>query len=292
MADSIKLIDAEKGTFEGLAIPYGGPLHGKDLDGDSFTSETDFHLDWFPQGRPILYHHGLDYMLKAKPIAKELKVTPTERGMWLSGQFDMSHEYITEVMTLLRDEALGFSSGSMPHLVMRDPGGYIRSWPWIETSMTPVPSNPYGLITMKSHDLETLMETKGATLGKMLSARRKKKGLTYAQMADETGMSSDSLQSIIRGSTRKPRMAALEALGDVLDISVEKMLGALEADGIEYEESTSKADEDAAAAQAVAEAEAAAKLGASAGGESQDPPPQERSDDTLKFARIREELLL
>ena len=50
----------QRDVLEGLAIPFGSPAK-KDLQGEFFTPSTDYHLEWFPaDGRPVLYHHGLD----------------------------------------------------------------------------------------------------------------------------------------------------------------------------------------------------------------------------------------
>ena len=49
--DAVKFVADSEDRIEGLAIPFGGPAGGKDLQGETFTKDTDLALDWFPEGR-------------------------------------------------------------------------------------------------------------------------------------------------------------------------------------------------------------------------------------------------
>ena len=40
----VKAIDLDAGLIEGLAIPFGGPMEGRDLVGERFTKGTNFYL--------------------------------------------------------------------------------------------------------------------------------------------------------------------------------------------------------------------------------------------------------
>ena len=147
--DAVKLLDREKGLVEGWAIPYGGPMNGRDLDGDAFTPATKLYLDAYEK-RPLLYHHGMDATMGFDPIGQVTKATRKERGIWAEAQLDMANEYKDVLLALLGDEMLGFSSGAHPRSVAKTADGIITNWFWNEESLTPMPSNPYAVISAKS----------------------------------------------------------------------------------------------------------------------------------------------
>ena len=144
------MVDLEKGLFEGWAIPFGGPMPGgKDLEGEAFTSDTELYLDAYPS-RPLLYHHGKDSLLGFGSIASEVKATRKEKGIWLEAQMHMAGRYKDLLLELLGKEMLGFSSGANPGSIVKTSDGFIKSWLWNETSLTPLPANPYGIVSTKS----------------------------------------------------------------------------------------------------------------------------------------------
>lgn len=135
--------DDEDGTvIEGLAIPFGGPIKGKDIDGEFFDKDTDLALDWFPDGRPILYHHGLHGAVKTEVVGRQKTVTVGDEGGFVTGELDKRSRWYARVKKLIDAGALGFSSGAMPHLVQTNKSGHIKRWPWVELSLTPTPAHP------------------------------------------------------------------------------------------------------------------------------------------------------
>src|SRR5688572_24653345 len=68
--------------FRLLAIPFGGPLGGRDLDGEYFTAKTDIKPDWFSE-RPVLWHHGQDEFMSDTVIGKATDLTLEEDGWWV-----------------------------------------------------------------------------------------------------------------------------------------------------------------------------------------------------------------
>ena len=143
---AVKFIDHAEGVVEGIGVPFGGPIEGKDLYGESFVASTDFSLDWFPENRPLLYEHGLDDAIGASPVGAVKAIDEREEGLWIQAQLKKSHDYYAAISELIDDGALGFSSGSVPHLVKVGDGGVIRKWPIIEVSLTTSPANPYAQI--------------------------------------------------------------------------------------------------------------------------------------------------
>ena len=147
--EAVKLIDASKGIVEGFAIPFGGPMGGKDLDGEAFTKDTELFLDSYST-RPILYHHGMDKAVGTDPIATEIKWEQQDGGIWLEAQLDMSAKYQEHILELARRGLLGYSSAANPNSVVKSASGLIERWMWYETSLVPIPANPFGLVTMKA----------------------------------------------------------------------------------------------------------------------------------------------
>jgi hypothetical protein len=128
-------------TVEGLAIPFGGIFAGKDFDGEDFGSDTDFCLDWFgTSGRPVLYDHGLDRSVKSAVAGRQIEHEVREEGIWAQAQLDRATKFRRAIDRLIDEEALGWSSGAMSHLVTKSTAGHITRWPWVELSMTPIPA--------------------------------------------------------------------------------------------------------------------------------------------------------
>jgi hypothetical protein len=140
--------DGVWGHLSILAIPYGGPNNGRDLDGEYFTPQTNFALDWFPQeGRPLLYHHGLDSAVKSACVGRQLSSTKEVDGIWVEAQLDKAKKYAESIWDLVGQKALYASSGSISHLVNVKSTGEIVEWPWVELSLTPTPANPLAVVS-------------------------------------------------------------------------------------------------------------------------------------------------
>jgi len=130
-----------------LAIPFGGPFKGKDLDGEYFSEQTDIKPDWFDR-RPLVWHHNLDRTMKADPVigtADDLE--QEDDGWWTTLWLDRAHRYWSKIDELLRGKTIYGSSGSLPNFVKTDPEtGEILVWPYIEQTLTPIPANPYAVV--------------------------------------------------------------------------------------------------------------------------------------------------
>lgn len=134
------LKSADEGRIGGYLVVWGSPQQ-KDLQGEYFTPKTDLGLKWY-HNRPMLYHHGIDGSLKAEPIGVIDTLQADEVGVWAEGQLDMHHRYATAIKRLVERGVLGWSSGTLPHLVERDANGNIKRWPIVEGSLTPTPAEP------------------------------------------------------------------------------------------------------------------------------------------------------
>lgn len=150
---AVKFVDGSDNIIEGIGIPFGGPFGGKDIDGERFTSDTDFALDW-DISRPVFYNHMLDDEIGRKQIGKVLDHRVTDDGVWVRAQLDKRTRYYTLVKELIDQDALGFSSGAWPHLVKTAENGDIIQWPWWEMSLTPTPANPQAVVySIKATDV-------------------------------------------------------------------------------------------------------------------------------------------
>ena len=122
---------------------------GKDFEGDAFTKDTELYLDAYEK-RPLLYFHGMDKALGVGPIGAEVKWEQKDGGIWLEAQLSKSGKYQEYVLELARRGLLGYSSGANPRSVTKAASGLIERWMWNETSLLPIPANPFGMVTMKA----------------------------------------------------------------------------------------------------------------------------------------------
>jgi hypothetical protein len=111
-----------------------------DLQGDYFTKSTDFFID-NGETRPILYRHGVHPVIKSRNLGKA-KLTIDEVGVFVEGELSLRDNYEKAIYLMAEQGKLGWSSGSMSHLVSKNPNGKsfeITSWPIGEASLTPAP---------------------------------------------------------------------------------------------------------------------------------------------------------
>lgn len=143
-------------TIEGLAFPFDS----FDTDAETFTKSTNFHEDWFPGGRPLLYHHGLDPAHKAAKVGLQTEYEDRDGGRWAQSQLDVNAKYRKQIDRLIEEGALGYSSGAYAHLAQKNAKGEITEWPWVELSLTPMPAHPdtLGVHYVKSADFLGLFE--------------------------------------------------------------------------------------------------------------------------------------
>ncbi len=119
---------------------WGVVFGGQDLDGDEFTSETDFWLDRLPGPKPVLFEHSFDPVLGLKVLGQAV-VEAKDDGLWVEAQLERHNKYVEQIRRLVEAGVLGWSSGAVAHLVRRD-GNIIKCWPIVEFSLTPVPAEP------------------------------------------------------------------------------------------------------------------------------------------------------
>ena len=126
--------------FRILAIPFGGPIRGGDLDGERFTKRTDIKPDWFPE-RPVLWHHGQDPYLGDQVIGKATDLTLEDDGWWVDVWLKRGQKHADLVAKLASKTPLYGSSGTIGYLKKTASDGEILVWPYAEQTLTLAPSN-------------------------------------------------------------------------------------------------------------------------------------------------------
>lgn len=132
---TIKEMNNDSVVIAGYGIVFGGT----DLEGDTFTKETDFMFDYTPN-KVGLWSHNKDKTVKGK-IGNVINYHIDEVGVWFEMQLDRSNKYIGAIKRLVEQGVLGYSTGAFPQLIERK-NGVIKTWPLLEVSVTPNPAEP------------------------------------------------------------------------------------------------------------------------------------------------------
>ena len=224
--DAVKFVDRSEGIIEGLAIPYGGPMDGRDLDGEAFDKDTKFYLDAYEK-RPILYRHGTDELLRFSPVGTQTKATRREQGIWAEGVIDKASEYADLLLALVDKGMLGFSSGAAPRSVAKSADGLITEWFWQELSLTPDPANPFAIVSAKSKQPVIGIKAQAEILKKLgrLPDANEAQELAAPYMQQAEG-SADKVESRLAAleQDRDARDAALKAKVRLLTVEHERII--------------------------------------------------------------------
>src|SRR5688572_1976457 len=114
-----------------------------DLQGERFTKETDLELE-IGDRRSVYYRHGAHPIIKDRKLGKAILKEVDEAGAFFEGELNLRDNYERYIYKLAEMGKLGWSTGSMPHLVRKekkdiDGSVDIKSWPIGEISLTPNP---------------------------------------------------------------------------------------------------------------------------------------------------------
>ena len=125
----------------GYLCAFGTP-NDTDLQGEYFTKDTNFEINWYKE-RPLLYSHGMDKSHKTKAIGTIDKLEiRDDAGLWAEAQLQEHFMYQEYIMQFVKEGKIGYSSGSSPYYAEVDKNGFIRTWPIHEGSLTMQPAQP------------------------------------------------------------------------------------------------------------------------------------------------------
>jgi hypothetical protein len=121
-----------------LGCPYGGPVNGKDAQGEYFDAGTKFHEDKFGLP-PAVYYHGFtgDGKPDSEPrfIGRTLKRWRDGAGEWFRVRLDKASAEAGRVWEAAKRGTARASSGAVSHLTRTAPDGRILHWPVAELSI-------------------------------------------------------------------------------------------------------------------------------------------------------------
>ncbi len=130
-------------SIRGRGIVYGG----KDLQGDTFTPETDLGDTRSFVGLPVYWDHSLGTLRGQIGTVKAW--IPEDDGIDVEIELDRNSKYIQQVMSLVKEGKLGLSTGALSHLVERK-SGELKRWIVGEISITPTPAEPRTFAMVKT----------------------------------------------------------------------------------------------------------------------------------------------
>ena len=151
-----------------LGVPFGGPIKGRDLDGEAFHEDTDIWLKVGDQVN-ITYYHGYgpdkpdERQVPPVVIGRATYVGTDKRGHWFDPMLDYE-EPLAQRTILAGTDKLKASSGAISHLVRMGKGGLIDVWPVgelaiFDTNEWRLPANDFAVIESKSVSVtETIPE--------------------------------------------------------------------------------------------------------------------------------------
>lgn len=149
-----------------LGVPFGGPIKGRDADGEAFHEDTNI---WLKAGDsvPLTYYHGFgpDDPNEMQPdpvvIGRAKYTGADERGHWFDMRVDEAEPLAQRVLAdPIKSRA---SSGAVGHLVRMGKGGLIDIWPVgelavFDTNDWRLPANDFAVIEAKTEVPEVVVE--------------------------------------------------------------------------------------------------------------------------------------
>lgn len=140
--------------LEVLGVPFGGPLSGKDTDGQYFSRNTVTRNDIMPE-IPVFYYHGMRPDKHGQQEFPELigraKFERVDsKGHWYRVILDKASAFAKRIWEAAKNGIARASSGSLQHLVRVARDGEIIHWPVAEMSLIDAtegraPANAYAV---------------------------------------------------------------------------------------------------------------------------------------------------
>jgi hypothetical protein len=158
----VKQVDGQW-VLEVLGAPYGGPMDGKDADGEYFSENTDFMLREGDE-RPVLYYHGADSvgspMARPEVIGKARVSRRDHQGLWFEVVLDKAKSFAQRIYDAALNGLARASSGALNYLVRRGGDGELLTWPIGELTLIDRtdqrrPANELAVAYLKSYFIQS-----------------------------------------------------------------------------------------------------------------------------------------
>jgi len=195
-----------------LGVPFGGPIDGRDLDGEAFTPETDI---WLKVGDKVnlTYYHGFDPDKIGKKqkipalIGRATYIGADERGHWFEPVLG-SEEPLAQRLMKADITELRASSGAVSHLVRKSAGGLIDVWPvgelaLFDTNEWRKPANEFAVIEAKSESITEAIPEVIATVDAVEDEIEAKTNLTISQFPMEEKMDEEKIVEEVKAEEPK-----------------------------------------------------------------------------------------
>ena len=149
---------ADGWSLQVLGAPYGGPLGGKDAQGEYFSPRTDFMVDVGDE-RPVLYFHGQDELgnptNKPEVIGRARVSHKDRQGLWFDVVLDKAKKFSKRIYDAALNGIARASTGAINYLVRRGEDGELLTWPigeltLIDRSDLRRPANELAVAHLKS----------------------------------------------------------------------------------------------------------------------------------------------
>jgi hypothetical protein len=130
--------------FRLLAIPFSGPIAGRDLDGEWFSPNTNIHPGLLT-ARLVDWHHGQDPLLKRTVLGKAvLDEEPDDEGWWVDVWLNHGEKRLSLIKRLAEKQPIFGSSEAL--WSKKADTGEILDWPYWRQTLSTSPQNTHSVI--------------------------------------------------------------------------------------------------------------------------------------------------
>lgn len=140
----IKATVLDDDHFRLLAIPFGGPIGGRDLDGQFFSERTNIHPTLVP-ARVVDWHHGKDPLMGRSVLGKAvLDAEPEDDGWWVDVWLSHGEKRVALIKRLAEKAPIFGSSEAL--WVKASSDGEILDWPYWRQTLSTSPQNTQSIV--------------------------------------------------------------------------------------------------------------------------------------------------
>lgn len=207
------------GWIEGPLVVFS-TADAPDLAGEFFDAQSDVGS---ATESDCYFEHGLDRVLGKKRMGASgrMALRKDKFAVWAKTQLDRSDAYEAFLYEQAEKGKLGLSSGTLPHLVEREPRGkavYIKKWPLgLDASLTLTPCEPRArarAIPLKSYQPVPLPEVGAQEAGAPASPPAVENAGPVVRPIEPENPDSTGGASMAENANPNPQDPAIKALED------------------------------------------------------------------------------